>query len=312
MPDTKSVLPYHQPVSSVLPQPDEIPALVAKPGSAVWRYAGDARLIATGAYAILLQVGHPTVGAGVSEHSDFRADPWGRLLRTLDYSYAMTYGGPAVAGEMGRRIREMHKHIKGVKPDGERYHALEPEAYAWVHATLAHSIVRGHELLGSPMSPGEIEDFYVDWRRAGRLIGIRERDLPSSWADFGHYFEWMVEERLERTAAVDEVLESLSSPTRPPLDFLPEAVWRVARVPAMHQTNLVTAGLMPTQLRRRFGVSWSLSKENQLRALAAASRAATPLLPRTLRNVGPSYLRWRREAIARGDAASPSRIPVAA
>ena len=46
--------------------------------------------------------------------------------------------------------------------------------------------------------------------------------------------------------------------------------------------------------------------------LAAASRAATPLLPETLRVFGPSYLRWRREAIARGDAAAPSRVPVAA
>lgn len=299
-------------MATVLPHPDEIPALVPKPGSVVWRYGGDIRLIGTGAYAILLQVAHPTVGAGVSEHSEFRADPWGRLLRTLDYSYVMTYGGPALAGEMGKRIREMHKHIKGVRPDGERYHALEPEAYAWVHATLAHSIVRGHELLGNPIPANEIEEFYADWRRGGRLIGVRERDLPESWADFGDYFERMVTERLERTAAVDEVLESLESPARPPLAFLPESAWKIARIPAMHQTSLVTGGLLSPLLRDRFGIRWTRSKEAQLRALAATSRAATPLLPRSLRNVGPRYLRWRREAIARGDAASPSRIPVAA
>ena len=82
----------------------------------------------------------------------------------------MTYGGPALAGEMGRRIREMHKHIKGVKADGERYHALEPEAYAWVHATLAHSIVRAHELMGTPIPADEIVVFYAEWRRGGRLI----------------------------------------------------------------------------------------------------------------------------------------------
>jgi uncharacterized protein (DUF2236 family) len=297
---------------AVLPHPDEIPELVPKPGSAVWRYGGDVRLIGTGAYAILLQVGHPTVGAGVSEHSEFRADPWGRLFRTLDYSYVMTYGGPVLAGEMGKRIREMHKRIKGVRPDGERYHALEPEAYAWVHATLAHSIVRGHELLGRPIPHSEIEELYADWRRSGRLIGVRERDLPESWADFGEYFERMVAERLERTAAVDEVLESLESPARPPIPFLPDGAWRIARIPAMHQTALITGGLLSPLLRDRFGVHWTRAKEAQLRALAAASRAATPLLPRSLRNVGPSYLRWRREEIARGDAASPSRTSVAA
>jgi uncharacterized protein (DUF2236 family) len=299
-------------VARILPSPEEIPALVAKPGSALWRYGGDARLIGAGAYAILLQVGHPTVGAGVSEHSDFRADPWGRLLRTLDYSYAMTYGGPGLAGEMGRRIREMHKRIKGMKPDGERYSALEPEAYAWVHATLAHSIVRAHELLATPIPDTEIERFYAEWRRGGRLIGVRERDLPESWAEFGEYFEHMVAERLERTAAVEEVLESLAAPTRPDLRFLPEAAWRFARIPAAHQMTLITGGLLSPRLRDLYGVEWSGAKERQLRLLAAVSQRATPLMPAALRNVGPSYLRWRREAIARGDAASPSRVSAAA
>lgn len=272
--------------------------LVPKPGSALWRYAGDARLLATGTYAILLQVAHPTVGAGVSEHSAFRIDPWGRLLRTLDYSYAMTYGGPALAGEMGRRIREMHKRIKGVKPDGERYSALEPEAYAWVHATLAHSIVRGSELLARPIPAGELEPFYADWRRSGQLIGVRERDLPASWAEFGPYFDRMVAERLERTAAVDEVLEALDSPARPPLAFLPQSVWRLARIPAAHQNALITAGLLSPTLRERFGIPWSPARQRRLRLLTGASRSATPLLPRALRNVGPGYLRWRRQAPA--------------
>lgn len=267
--------------------------LVPTPGSVSWRYAGDARLLSTGAYALLLQVAHPTVGAGVTEHSNFRADPWGRLLRTLDYSYAMTYGGPEVATAMGRGIREMHKQIKGVKPNGERYHALEPEAYAWVHATLAHSIVRGHEILGKPMTAGEIELFYLEWRRGGELIGVRERDLPDSWEAFGPYFERMVAERLERTAAVDEVLEALGSPTKPDLRFLPQAAWRLARIPAAHHIYLVTSGLLGPELRARFGLRWSRARERELQLLAGASRAATPLLPRALRNVGPSYLRWR-------------------
>jgi uncharacterized protein (DUF2236 family) len=267
--------------------------LVPKPGSVLWRYGGDVRLIGTGAYAILLQVAHPTVGAGVTEHSNFRADPWGRLFRTLDYTYAMTYGGPDLAAATGRGIREMHKRIKGMKPDGERYHALEPEAYAWVHATLAHSIVRGHELLGRPMPLPDVERFYAEWRLSGELIGVRERDLPASWQEFGFYFERMTAERLERTAAVEEVLEALKDPTRPDIRFLPQTAWRLARIPAAHQVELVTAGLLGPELRARLGVPWSLTKERELKLLSAASRAVTPLLPRALRNVGPAYLRWR-------------------
>ena len=72
-------------MSNVLPDPAEVPALVPSRGGPVWRAAGDIRLLSTSGYALLLQVAHPTVGAGVLEHSNFREDPWGRLLRTLDY-----------------------------------------------------------------------------------------------------------------------------------------------------------------------------------------------------------------------------------
>lgn len=297
-------------MATVMPSPEEYADLVPTPDSPVWRYAGDARLIGTGAYAILLQVGHPTVGAGVSEFSEFRADPWGRLFRTLDYSYTMTYGGPQAAGEMGQRIRNMHKGIKGTKPDGERYSALEPEAYAWVHATLAHSIVRGLELLARPIPEQELDRFYEDWRNGGRLIGVRDRDMPKNWAEFNEYFEEMCGQ-LQRTAAVVEVLESLEDPAKPPLPFLSDRAWRIARIPAIRQTSLITAGLLSPQLRARFGVEWNQSRARQLRLVAGASRAMTPLIPGRLRNVGPAYLRWRREALERGDVANPERAPVA-
>src|SRR5437588_1637582 len=107
--------------TAIFPPAEEVPLLLPQPDSIVWRFAGDARLLATAGYALLLQVSHPTVGAGVAEHSDFKADPWGRLFRTLDYTYAMVYGGPRLAGEIGARVREMHKRIKGTKPNGERY-----------------------------------------------------------------------------------------------------------------------------------------------------------------------------------------------
>src|SRR5919109_991090 len=113
---------------SVLPSPGEWARLAPAPGSVVWQRASDPRVLLTAGYALVLQVSHPTVGAGVSEHSSFREDPWGRLLRTLDAFYGLVYGGPQAAAELGRRLREMHCTIKGVTAGGRRYHALEPEA----------------------------------------------------------------------------------------------------------------------------------------------------------------------------------------
>jgi uncharacterized protein (DUF2236 family) len=294
----------------VLPSAEEAASLVPLPGSITWRRAGDARLFLGAGYALLLQVAHPTVGAGVREHSNFRQDPWGRLLRTLDFTNVMVYGGPRQACEMGRWVREMHKQIKGVDSAGRRYHALEPEAYAWVHATLAEAIVSGHARFGRPLRPAEVARLWTEWRALGRLLGVRSGDLPEDWAGFRRYFDAMVSERLEDTESVHDVLDTLGRPVRPPVPYLGDGAWRVARIPLARVNRLATLGMLPPALRERFGIVWTRSQELELRALSAAARSATPLMPASMRNLGPGYLRWRREALARGPAAAA--LPAAA
>src|SRR4051812_9762456 len=168
-----------KPGNRLLPSPEQADALAAGPGSIVWRYASDARGLITGAgVALLLQVAHPTVAAGVREHSDFERDPWGRLWRTLDFVNLLVYGGPEAAARTGRRLREMHRSIKGVDPHGRGYHALEPEAYAWVHATLCDAILGSHRLFGQRMRPDEVARFYDEWRGLRGPLGGRGHDPP--------------------------------------------------------------------------------------------------------------------------------------
>ena len=249
-------------------------------------------------YALVLQVAHPTVGAGVSEHSVFRADPWGRLMRTLDAFYALVYGGPEAAAQTGRRLRAFHRTIKGVTPDGRRYRALDPEAYAWVHATLADAIVRGHARVGDRLEPAERERFWAEWRRVGRLLGIRSGDLPGDWPEFEAYVEHMIRDRLEHTTAVDDVLRILAAPGAPPLPLPVRAGWPVAGIPLGRALVLVTAGMLPAPLRERFGLRWTRAQQLELDVIARGLRAMTPLLGAT-RSVGPAYLALRRVASAR-------------
>jgi len=294
-----------------MPPPQEWPDLVPAPGTITWRRASDVRLFLAAGYALVLQVSHPTVGAGVSEHSQFRREPWGRLMRTLDYTYTMVYGGPQAAGEMGRRIRSFHRHIRGNMPDGRPYHALEPGAYAWVHATLAEAIVRAHGRFGLPFGDAEREAFWAQWRALGRLLGIRERDLPADWEGFGTYVTDMVAGTLERTPAVDDVLAALTRPPAPDAPALRAPVWALARAPLGRVLGLATIGLLPPALRGRLGVDWSTAQELRLRAFSAALRSATPLLPAGLQNTGPGYLRYRAAEIARGEVASPRQLTTA-
>lgn len=292
----------------ILPSLEEAALLAPPRDGAAWRASSDVRVMSAAGYALLLQVAHPTVGAGVAEHSNFKAEPWGRLLRTLDFTTSMVYGGPQLAHDTGRRVREMHKTIKGVKPDGENYHALEPEAYTWVHATLAAAVVEGNRLFARPMSREEKEAFWAEWRRMGRLLGVRERDLPETWVEFGDYFDTMVADVLTDTESARDVL-TFTNTAPPPLPWLRPGPWKVARLPLARIFQLATVGMMPPLLRAKLGHEWSRARDIELRTLARLSRAATPLLPRAAREFGPSYLRWRAEQIAGGSVASPERFP---
>jgi uncharacterized protein (DUF2236 family) len=297
--------PSHQ-REPILPSREQADELIPPRGGIIRRISGDARIFGASGYALLLQVTHPSVGAGVSQHSNFKEDPWGRLLRTLDYTSSVIYGGPDLAWEVGRRVREMHKRIKGVRPDGERYHALEPAPYAWVHATLAEAIVRAHNLFCRPaLGPAETDEFWAEWRRMGRLIGVRYEDLPETWPGLLSYFDRMVEDELEDTEAAQDVLTSLIEPTAPPLPGLRrDWVWRVVSWPSTKAGSLATLGMLPPNLRERLGVEWTPSRERRFRRMAALTRRARPLMPPQARNFGPHYLRWRQKAIERGDVAS--------
>src|SRR5947208_17012154 len=106
---------------SVLPAPDDYEALAPRPGSPVWRAFNDVRLLSTSGYATLLQVMYPTVGHGVHEYSSFLKDPWGRLLRTLDYVHGSICGGPEMARQLRARGRGMHGAIQGTRPARTAY-----------------------------------------------------------------------------------------------------------------------------------------------------------------------------------------------
>jgi uncharacterized protein (DUF2236 family) len=296
-------------MTSVLPSPEEYAELAPTPGSPVWRAFNDIRLLSAAGYATLLQVAHPTVGHGVHQYSSFTKDPWGRLLRTLDYVHGTVYGGPELAGSIGRRVRQMHTTIKGERPDGTRYSAMEPDAFAWVHATLAASVVQGRRVFATAMTEGEKEDFWAEWLRVGRLVGVRPRDLPSEWAGFDDYFDRTVRDVLEWTPAVPEVLDTLARSGPPDLPRMPRPVWNAVRTPMALQLRVTTVGLLPSEARRKLGLRLSGTERALFNSMAAASRASSPLIRGTLAQFGPWYVGWRSAALARGDVASGSAAP---
>ena len=282
----------------VFPADDEVDGLLVGPESITWRIASDARLWLVMLYPLLLQVAHPTVGAGVRDFSDFERDPWKRLLGTLDYVSLLVYGGRD-ASAAGRRLRDMHRRIRGLREDGRRYHALEPDAYAWVHATLLMAYAAGHARFGTPLGDDGLHRFYDEYRGLGRLIGVRYRDLPDDWEGFLRYYDHMVERELVHTEAVDQVLRALGTAPPPPAP-VSGALWPAVRLPVQRALWLGGVGMLGRSLRARLEIRWSRLDETQFRALGIACRSLTPVMPESLRVMGPGQLRYRERAIAGG------------
>src|ERR1700761_1516847 len=87
------------------------------PGSVTWRLNGDLSAPVAGLRSLLVQALHPLAMAGVDQHSDWRADPVGRLSATSAYEVTVTFGDRASAQRVAQRVRAIHEHVRGVDPE---------------------------------------------------------------------------------------------------------------------------------------------------------------------------------------------------
>src|SRR6266567_5879967 len=62
------------------------------PGTVAWRVNGEGVLLLGGPRALLMQIAHPSLAAGVAEFSGFPAEPYTRLWRTMDAMLRISFG----------------------------------------------------------------------------------------------------------------------------------------------------------------------------------------------------------------------------
>lgn len=257
------------------------------PGGILWDTAGDIRSLLALPAAFVLQVAHPAVGAGVDDHSVFRTDPWGRGARSLASVLLWVYGGEAAAEE-GRRLRRVHRTIQGTDPHGRRYHALTPAHYAWVHAT-GYPVARyARRYFARPFTPEEDERFYAEWLVVGRILGIHDRDMPRTTAEFWPYYRKMLAEEVAPNAVVDELTARDRPIPAPPGGRVLKVLWPVLRPALTRALRFLSIGLLPPEARAALHLRWTARQERRLRHLAAAVRLTVPRLPERLRYLPPA------------------------
>jgi uncharacterized protein (DUF2236 family) len=142
-------------------------------GSVIWRVHGDVTTMMVGGIAaLLLQMLHPSVLAGVWDHSDFRHDMLGRLRRTARFIALTTYGSRDEADAAVERVRLVHERVRGSLPSGQAYGANDPHLLAWVHVTEATSFLDAWIRYGEPaMSAADQDRYFAEFARVAEMLG---------------------------------------------------------------------------------------------------------------------------------------------
>lgn len=144
------------------------------PTSVAWRVHGDVTsMLVGGIAALLLQMLHPKVLAGVWDHSHFREDLQGRLRRTARFIATTTFGAPDDARALLAKVASIHDHIGGTLPDGTPYRADDPALLAWVHVCEVLSFLDSWIRYGEPMMSRVDQDRYVaEMARIAEPLGV--------------------------------------------------------------------------------------------------------------------------------------------
>ena len=150
------------------------PDALFPPDSVAWRVHGDVTsMLVGGIAALLLQMLHPKVLAGVWDHSGFREDMQGRLRRTARFIAVTTFGAPDDARAVLAKVRRIHDHVGGTLPDGTPYLASDPDLLAWVHVCEVLCFLDGWIRYGEPtMSRADQDRYVAEMARIAEPLGV--------------------------------------------------------------------------------------------------------------------------------------------
>ncbi len=229
-----------------------------------------------GGPAVLMQVAHPLVAAGVVRHSDFHENLWRRLVGTLRALYLIAFGTKAEADRAGEIVQAVHRSVVGRMqesvgryPRGTRSDASDPELMLWVHATLVHSSLAAYTRLVGPLTDEEQEEYYREMALVARIFGTPADVLPPTLGAFDDYLAGELSgTNLCVGAGARRVADVLLGARVPP-----------QLLPAVPAHRLSSAGILPERLRRDYGLWWSPAHAAALAVSARSLRlVVTPLL----------------------------------
>ena len=272
MPTPADTLQRHrEAVRSRLLQSDRARAGAA---SVTWKVNREVVTVAGWGRAILLQLAHPAVAAGVHHHSSFRGSlrsSFRRLHSTAGAMLSITFGDTEEMIAAAARINAIHDRVRGRvdESSGDTYSAHDPDLQRWVHATLLESISLTYEQLVGPLTGRERDRYCEEAAIMEPLLGMPAGSLPRDSAQLDAYMRDMLASgRLVVTDTSRALARAVLYPPNWP------AAW-----PAFRAMQLLTIGSLPPSIREAYGFAWRARDERACARWTAFLRAAVRLLP---------------------------------
>jgi uncharacterized protein (DUF2236 family) len=263
------------------------------PGSIGWKINREDAVLLGSSRAVLMQLAHPLVAMGVSAHSSYMTDPFGRAERTFALGELLTFGSLEKARQAARTINRKHLHVHGelpmdagAFPKGTRYDARDPELLLWVHATLVDTSLLCYNLFISPLTPAEQDTFYQESKEIAHLLGLLPDKMPGTVDDLRQYVYDMVHSnRLVATPQARQLAHQVLFPPAPAI-----------LGPLMHLNLQVTCALLPQPVREIYGLEWDRHHQLIFDLSVRGMRTIIPRLPVYLREL-PITRRLIRETV---------------
>jgi uncharacterized protein (DUF2236 family) len=245
--------------------------------SMYWRVNREGLIALAGPRALLLELAHPAVAAGIAQHSNYRTDPLGRLYRTMKTMTALSFGNVEEQSRALKHFHRCHARVRGNLTDplpddtaGEAtFDARDPQLQFWVLATLIDSVLRAYARFVTPLTYADRCSYYDDCTRLAQLLGIPADAIPRTYTAFNLYLGAMLEgSALRVTPPAREIVAALFAPT------LRGRATRLFSFPGI--------GMLPPRLRAAYGLAWTDADTKKLEQLGALTRRLRPHLPGAL------------------------------
>ena len=278
------------------------------PDSVTWKINREMIAVAGWGRAILLQLAHPSVAAGVHGHSSFRGSlraSYRRFHSTVGAMLSLTFGDTEQVINAAAGINAIHDRVRGRVADAvapgptgcprgaDTYSAHDPHLQRWVHATLLESIPLVYELLVGPLTTDERDRYFTEAAIMEPLLGMPDGWLPRDAAQLDTYMREML---AGGTLAVTDTSRALARAVLYP------PRWYVAW-PAFRAVQVLTIGSLPPSIRDAYGFTWQRRDQRAFARWTWVLRTSLRLLPPVARQW--PVARRRRDVVdarARGQA----------